>query len=196
MLLENAAYDTLNSLKAIDTEKLDIIETYLSEHRLSWINDLTCCKSDEYKKQSIFRFLPGHRTMVLGIPEQIKQMRSVIPCVNQSATVAKKDRTDNELKSKLISNVMAYMKKNNFSLPDELMSSENIRNFERGTALDDFVCKCKFVCPFCPKNFPITHKQFWMSSNLTKHLKNHISFHYIPVESVEDDNNEDTMDTV
>lgn len=180
MLLERAAYDKLNSLKAIDTTKLEDIEAYLLEHRSSWINDLSCCKSEDYKKQTKFHFLPGHKSIVLTIPEQIKQMRGV----KESEFVStKKNHAADGLTTKLISNLMTYMKKNNFALPDGLMSSKNIRDFERGAEVDDFVCECRFVCPFCPKNFPITYRKFWMSSNLTKHLKNHIDIENLNVQN-------------
>lgn len=159
------------------------IEAYLTEHRSLWINDLTCCQSEDYKNQTTFQFLPGHKTIVLNIPEQIKQMSvveqlSIVePVVH--VTKAKSDSTDGVLIAKLISNLMAYMKKNEFTLPEGILSSKNIRNFERGSDIDDFVCKCRFVCSFCPKNFPVKFKKFWMSSNVTKHLREHIEIEYV-----------------
>lgn len=179
MLLEKAAYDRLCSLKAIDAAKIVDIEAYLSEHRLSWINDLTCCQSEDYKKQTTFHFLPGHKSIVLNIPEQIKQMSSVnkvsaAVTKKVAASVTNKERTDDDLKDRLISNLMMFMEKNDFTLPPGMISSKNIHGFERGTDSCDFVCKCRFACPFCSKVFPVKFKQFWMSSNIVKHLKNHI----------------------
>lgn len=175
MLLERAAYDTLNSMKAIDTAKICDIEAYLMEHRSTWIDDIRCCKSEEYKKQTTFHFLPGHKTILLAIPEQIKQMSGA----KQTTKVSKKkDRSDEELKQNLISNLVNYMKNNQFMLPDGILSENNIREFVRASEIEDFVCKCRFVCPFCPKTFPLTFKTFWMSSNLTNHLKHHIQNEY------------------
>lgn len=180
MLLEKAAYDRLCSLKAIDAAKIVDIEAYLSEHRLSWINDLTCCQSEDYKKQASFQFLPGHKAIVLNIPEQIKQMNGVQKvAANKERTVTNKDRTDDELKDKLISNLMMFMEKNNFALAPGMISSKNIHDFERATDSCDFVCKCRFGCPFCARVFPVKFKQFWMSSNIVKHLKSHIEEEYV-----------------
>lgn len=171
MLLERAAYDTMTSLKAIDTAKISDIEEYLMEHRSTWINDIHCCKSEDYKNQTTFHFLPGHKTIVLAIPEQIKQMGGV---KQMTKMAKKKDRPDEVLKQNLISNLMNYMENNNFELPAGILSENSIRGFVRGSEIENFVCKCQFVCPFCPKVFPLTFKSFWMSSNLTNHLKYHI----------------------
>lgn len=174
--MQSAAYDTLNSLKAITTEKIQEIEDYLTQNRSTWFDELDCCKSEDYKKQTEFSFLPGHKTIVLMIPEQIKQMSDA----KQIATVAKKKkvRDDKELINNLISNVVNYMEKNGLVTAAEIVSANNIREFKRGNEIEDFVCKCLFACPFCSKVFPLTYKKFWMSSNLTYHLKNHITSDY------------------
>lgn len=38
------------------------------------IQELTCCHSDHYKAQDQFQFLPGHRAVILKIPDLIKQL--------------------------------------------------------------------------------------------------------------------------
>lgn len=63
--------------------------------------------------------------------------------------------------------------KKNCILPPGIISAKNIRNFERGTD-GEFVCKCKFACPFCSRVIPVKFKEFWMSSNITTHMKKHI----------------------
>lgn len=188
-LMEKAAYDRLNSLKSIDAMKIVEIEAFLTEHRSTWINELDCCQSEDYKKQTTFHFLPGHKTILLSMPEQIKQMtaaqhahaRTPAFVLESKTKMANKDQEDDQLMSKLISNLLAFMKKNQFALSNEIISANNIRDFVRGTTSDNFVCKCRFACPFCSKVFPVIFKKFWMQSNVTKHLRSHIEVEQVPV---------------
>lgn len=95
-LLECAAYNTLGSLKRIDEAKIGEIEAYLSENQSSWINDLSCCYNEEYKNQEKFHFLPGHKPILRGFADQIKQMNDL----KQTTSVAKDKKnefTDDEL---------------------------------------------------------------------------------------------------
>lgn len=179
MLLERAAYDRLNSLKAINASKITEIEEYLTETRSSWIDSLNCCQSEDYKNQTKFRFLPGHKTILLAISEQIAQMnQEANNSLNQTNVMPyTKEQTDDNLMQKLITNLNSFMTKNSFPLKEGIISIANIRNFERGSQQDDFLCKCQFGCPFCSKVSPVKFKLFWMTSNMTKHLKQHIMEH-------------------
>lgn len=171
-LLQQAAYNTLGSLKRIDEAKIGEIEAYLSENQSSWISDLSCCHSEDYKKQTTFHFLPGHKSILRGIADQIKQMNEL----KKTATEAKgkkKELTDDELKEKLISNLVKNAAKKDCILPPGIITTKNIRNFDRDTG-GEFVCKCKFACPFCSRVIPVQFKEFWMSSNITSHMKKHI----------------------
>lgn len=183
ILLEYAAYDKLNSLNRIDAAKITEIEEHLTNHR-SWMNNVECCNSEFYKNLTEFHFLPGHKAAILGIPQQIKDMGQNIGVfepnpVNAQITAQQKERSDDELINILISNLKNYMKKNHVPVPDDVISSMHIHDFERGSEVDQFICKCRFSCPFCEKIFPLSFKKFWMSSNITKHFKNHIGTEYI-----------------
>lgn len=187
LLLSKAGYDRLNSLNKIDAARISEIEAHLDYNR-DWINELKCCNSEYYKQLSSFRFLPGHKATILDIPDQIQQMCGAVGGL-KSLTVghsSKNQRSNEEIIQGLVSNMLKYTEKINFPLTDDIISLNNVNDFERGSEFDDFAYKCRFACPFCDRVFPLKYKTFWMSSNLTKHLKNHISFEMVE-DMVEDD---------
>lgn len=69
---------------------------------------------------------------------------------------------------------MNYMDKIGCPLEVGLLNDDQIQHFERGSVDDTFVCKCRFQCPFCEQTVPIVYRNFWMSSNITQHLKSHM----------------------
>lgn len=125
-----------------------------------------------------FKFLPGHKTLILNISDIIKAMDD---CDNKIRKVCSKEKAlkksldDVQLKKQLITNLLKYSGKIGFQLPSETITESNISNFERGAEGSNYVCKCRFICPFCPKVFPLAFKTFWQSSNVSAHLKSHIS---------------------
>lgn len=183
ILLKRAGYDRLNSLCKIDASRIAEIEAHLSKHR-EWVNELKCCNSEYYKNLSTFQFLPGHKTSLLDLPEKIQRMDGVkradmvqeVQASRYGTGFSKKLRSDNEVIELLVNNMLNYTKKVNFPLSSEIISSNNVQDFQKGKDTDNFEYKCRFACPFCTRVFPITFKNFWMTSNLTKHLKEHISY--------------------
>lgn len=67
-ILSTSAYDCANSLRLLDAEKVAEIERYVSEFGRCVIDELNCCHSETYKKQKIFKFLPGHRAILMSLP--------------------------------------------------------------------------------------------------------------------------------
>lgn len=177
ILLKKAGYDRLNSLSKINTARISEIEAHLDKNR-EWVNELNCCNSEYYKQILVFQFLPGHKATILDIPEQIQQMCDNAGSVKSVAVVnvLTDQRSDDDIIRGLVSNMLKYCEKIDFPLTDEIISANNVNDFERGNGLDDFAYKCRFSCPFCDRVFPLKYKTFWMSSNLTAHLKEHISF--------------------
>lgn len=175
-LLIDAGYDTILSLNEMDDAKIKKVEDFLNANK-QFVNKLKCCYSEHYKQLEKFEFLPGHKSIILALPNQIKE--------NQDKQIKKsrKQRHDllsnEELQQQLIKSLTNFLKiqaeKANLEIPEDVISEANIHNFETETNGNDFLCTCRFSCPFCSKTYSVNYKTFWMSSNVTKHLKTHVN---------------------
>lgn len=155
-LLLSAGYDINSSLANLNAEKIAEIEQYLNLNK-GIIENLDCCYSEEYKSLDIFQFLPGHKAILLMIPDMIGVAKNVV--------------SDQELKSSLIKKLMTACAKAGTQLPAGTISEANLLQFHRPTNEIDTVCKCTFSCPFCSKTYTIKYKSYWMTQNAWKHLK-------------------------
>lgn len=166
-MYQNTLIDTISSLQKINPEKLTAIESFLNTNK-AIVATLNCCYNAYYNSLDLFEFLPGHKEIILHIPSQIQQMKTV----NTNHKI--QNKTDNELLENLITNLKNYAIRIGLGLPDETMTIANLDLFLRGTEEDDFVCKCMFICPICAACMPVKYKTtFWQSSNITTHLKSH-----------------------
>lgn len=136
-----------------------------------------------------FSFLPGHKSIILHIPNQIKEiqekMENNLPnsskghgkgTTKSDKKFEEKSKLSNEtLKSMLLKNLMKYIQEQSeMSIQDGLLNDVHIIDFRRGTNTDNFVCMCSFSCPFCSKKIKVAFKDYWQSSNICSHLKSHI----------------------
>lgn len=122
LILISSGYDKLNSLRQIDAGKVGEIETFVNENK-DLIKNLECCFKDQYQKLAVFKFLPGHKALVLGIPKQIEQMKSMVR-KKSTKKLSSKSLSDADLKQKLISNLLKYTGKLNYQFPNEAISEK------------------------------------------------------------------------
>lgn len=171
-LLTLVAYDTIHSLNEINQQRLEEIEQFLTSQK-EFIQKLNCCRSDYYKSLEVFKFLPGHATIILALPDQINQMENA---KGAKQLEFKKKKSDQELKENLVENLMTYSAKLGFQFPKGVINERNIQQFERNAdaSADNYICKCIFSCPFCPKTISTKFIKYWISGNITAHLKKHI----------------------
>lgn len=171
-----AGYDTLSSLSQLTEEKIKVIEEFHTQNN-EFVAKFDCCHHEHYKELNPFVFLPGHKAIIMAIPNQIEQIKCVEKPKTKCVPTSLKPnlQSDEELKDKLIVNLMKYSGKAGYQFPDDVITEVNLHNFIRGSTDDNFVCKCQFSCPFCSKMFQLVYKSFWMSSNVTQHLKMHIN---------------------
>lgn len=200
-ILEDTGYSTKSSLMKLQEETIKTIEDYLTSNK-SVLNHLTCCYSDVYKKMDHFHFLPGHKAIILSLPNDVEQLKMFNELTTNKRTIKQKTKqaneeenkqmkkrvkkrgrkkikkrckySDAELKQKLVELMIATSRRGNFQLPEGTITDANIIEFERFPEDDENVCTCKFSCPFCSKLTKLIFKTYWMSSNATKHLKSHI----------------------
>lgn len=189
-MLNGAGYDTLHALSEINGEKIKELENFLtSNFRL--VQNLTCCRSDYYKQLQTFQFLPGHKTIIMALPDQIKNMESKkIKRKHEmngengpthgpkNAKKAGNNQSDDELKANLINKVTVYLQQAGFqcaeNMPGSVVDETSINDFQRGAEGDGYICKCRFSCPFCFTNIKVKHETYWILSNITRHLKKHL----------------------
>lgn len=134
------------SLKEMNEIKIVEIEKFLTENK-QIIHELECCYSKYYKQLDTFTFLPGHRSIILTIPEKL--IRSKI-----------ESRSNEELKKLLIDGLMACSGRAGCEFPEGAISELNIQNFGR-IEKNGVVCQCRFTCPFCIKSYFIKFTTYW-----------------------------------
>lgn len=67
--------DTLHALSEINEKKFKELESFLT-FNVKIVKNLTCCRSDCYKQLQIFQLLPGHKAIIMVLPDQMKNMES------------------------------------------------------------------------------------------------------------------------
>lgn len=199
ILMNAAGYDTLQALSEINEEKIKEIEFFLTSN-IQLVKKLTCCRSDYYTQLQTFQFLPGHRAMIMALPDQIKQMKNEKTKKKHENELENRPtrgpkntnhESDDDLKMHLINNLVEYLRKIGLQFPEGVIDETNIDEFQRqrGADDDDIICECRFSCPFCSKFYNVKHKKYWLSSNITTHLKKHLeSGEYLVVDAERDDN--------
>lgn len=168
-LLVKSAYNSLSTLRQINSDKLANIESFLNNNK-QYIAQLDCCYHEHYKGLNTFEFLPGHKDLILGIPSQIERLNGGKQMSRKTASIS-----DDELQDNLVSNILNYTEKIGLIMGDNVISQINIIDFRRGTDKDGFTAKCRFICPLCAKTFTVTRKTYWATSNVTKHFKEHVT---------------------
>lgn len=187
-LLTDAGFDSFISLVSLDEARIKNIETFLNENKL-YVNKLECCYSDHYKQLQVFEFLPGHKSILLEIPKQVKEFQnrnpnhdarrrntSTMSNTNVNTSSLAVSASADQLKSLLIRKLMEYIVNvgPHCGFEEDTISDANIHNLESFNIDNQDIWKCKFSCPFCSSSYTLIYKKHWERSNATKHLKKHI----------------------
>lgn len=180
-LLYAAGYDSLLSLKCVNESRVKEIEDFVNSNK-TLVDKLECCYSVQYKALDTFGFLPGHKSIILTLPDLVKQLETSKANMKANNKSKKKKRlqtidsfTDEELQTKLISNLMNSSARNGVKLPPNTISQTNIQDFRRIVKEDDSYCQCIFSCPFCTKKYSLIYRSYWMSSIASKHIMIHVN---------------------
>lgn len=135
-------YDSAFSLKEIKQNNVTEIEKYLSDNCMNQIRELDCRHSDHYKKQTIFKFLPGHETFILILPKHISKYEQA----RESKVVELKGRY-----SFILEEMIATAEANLFKHPSHARYPDSIRFF--ATAV--FLLSGKSVYELLRANLPL-----------------------------------------
>lgn len=162
-LLICAGFDTISSLSNLNEKSIVEIEQYLSTKK-GVIAKLNCCYSDEYKNLEKFEFLPGHKAIILAIPDMLFVRK------------LHRNYSDQDLKNMLINKLTTASvnaaRKKGFQFAEGTISEANLIRFHRPKDGKNIVSKCSFSCPFCSKVYALTYKTYWKTNNAWTHLKN------------------------
>lgn len=71
IILSLCGYNTMSSFRKINLESVTQIERAVNTHFQQQIRELKCCHSTYYINQTDFEFLPGHRDLILSLPEYL-----------------------------------------------------------------------------------------------------------------------------
>lgn len=92
ILLWKSGFDSMFSVNQLCENNIKEMENFIQTNRtqiLTLLNEANDMR--EYENQKKFQFLPGHRNILLDLPECIKHMRSDVSC---SATLLANGRTN------------------------------------------------------------------------------------------------------
>lgn len=165
-LLVESGFNTLMALEKIGDAELAKIEEHINM-RPELLNDLQCCYSNIYRSQNVFQFLPGHKSMILSMKNQIQQLKEYRE--KNSPRRAKQARSADELKGALLKSLQDFLGKH--KQRKDLITERNIIDFEEQVKGSRKTYRCVFACFLCKKKVPIMYNTFWMHSNATKHIR-------------------------
>lgn len=79
ILLRTSGYDCELCFENVNEDLLLELENHIEKQLLNLVAELKCSHSKAYSKsEGIFRFLPGHRAMILNLKQQFALMRKSI----------------------------------------------------------------------------------------------------------------------
>lgn len=199
-ILSIAGIDSIGSLTNIThvnagQSTITDIERYINDHKenmTSMFDDVTCCNEYKNMLQNAQRFeiLPGHKAIILNIPSLLESNKTEQKTKKISRKNTKSDVKSNvAIRQQLLNALMKYHSKTarelNITTADNIVNDVNIINFKacdgHVDGQDDSSCdisrsySCNFVCPYCPTTLSVRYKRFWMTSNIKRHIKRHLT---------------------
>lgn len=183
-ILKSTGYDSSIAIELLDSEKISEIETFI-ETNYGCAHSLL--KNTVYENSEKFKFLPGHRVLLLGLKTYAdKYLNSglkkkkvntsgenrELASIREEIEIPSDDELD-VLKSCLVQKIVKFCKKKH-------IDTENLSNSCVGAALEIIVnknnvpvYKTVFSCPFCEVKVPCLHNLYWQIANLQKHMQTH-----------------------
>lgn len=66
-ILNACGYDTFGSLKCLSEQSVQDIEKHINIKSRATIEALKCCRSEYYKSLDEFKFIPGHKDLIISL---------------------------------------------------------------------------------------------------------------------------------
>lgn len=168
-------FEKVASLQNITESIIKDIEQHINLNR-ELLNDIDidCCFSDAYKNNRPFVFMPGHKAIILAIPAM---MESAYEPKSKPEKEKSEEFVENQLIKRLQKTLIKAAQDNNRgNVEASMISSENLYDWTHDNDTSETpTYKCRFLCPYCDKSIRVIYKQYWRSSNVTNHIKNHLA---------------------
>lgn len=167
-ILTVSGYNSALSFKSIDESKVQELELYIeANHRK------TADEFPEYAEIKPFQFLPGHRSLILGIKDEILNIQT-----EKKQKFTKKSRRDEDeprdeqsLELSLRNQMSAYA--NGIGL--NLDWTQSINNIVLTSTGRSTMAQCSVSCPVCNKDYMLRYDRNWKVTNMYRHIRSHIT---------------------
>lgn len=181
-ILENAGYDSLNSLSTITEEDIAAIEIYINENK-----DILKKISYSTDANGIFKFKPGNKRFLINLPTVLKinNKENCEPVHKQQQNIETNQNVgieEIEIKKQLVNKVVRFAAKFSVEIKFDADLNTIISEYHK----EGDKVKCKFNCPSCGIQYSCLHHKYWMISSFENHLKKH--FIHFDTQVVESEN--------
>lgn len=165
-ILNVCGYNSALSFKLVEEDKLSNLENYIETHHRKVVDEF-----QEYEDIKPFQFLPGHRSLILGIKAEISDIQSKKKQKVPKSNKMPRDEDEKTLQISLINQLSAYA--NGISL--KLDWSHSIQETEFTQVENSTLVRCKISCPQCGMTSTMRYERSWKVANMYRHLRTHSS---------------------
>lgn len=157
----------------MDAKTVTEVENYIADTGAELIASLDCCNAASYKNQQRFHFLPGHKSAILSIPSQIKNMDSIKKKKSKPLVEFKKLLTSTELKHRLLLKLNDNALKLGFK--NDAFEEVHLSDVKSMIVDNELTAYCNVACISCHTSVSTLYKGSWGISNVLRHIKQHCS---------------------
>lgn len=169
-ILKSCGYETMLSLELLGVQHVTEIEQHVNTHIPSILRNLNCienCSCKDYKHKTPFSFLPGHRSIILSLPNHIAKLKALKVIQKEKKPKKVVSRSNDELLKDLIKKLVNYAKTIQLNAAFKEIVVDHLEH--RG----DSIFLCDVRCPICHKKIPVKYnKSFWQTSNISATSRN------------------------
>lgn len=169
-------YDHQIAFENFNRDEIKVIEDFINEN---FTVKPDIFRGSVYEQSDCFKFLPGHRAILLSLAELAKKVKEsktqkklnkktkVNLLVQNNGDSITEDNLVESLLKKLIEKLNKFSEKIHLNIEFQPNHISNVKT-------ENDSVKCHVRCPSCSMNTPCIYKSYWLVSNIEKHLKSHV----------------------
>lgn len=172
-ILDITGFDIELSLKGINEKTVESIEQIVNENIVANNTEtVAALKGSTYEGKPLpFRFLLGHKILILSLPDKIASIKKKSGKSKNSHEQNTSDelqvRDPEDHKKILLVKLKTYAKNHNLNFEIKESNITKLNQINR-------VTKCVVECCFCKRKIPCQFDTHWQISNLTNHIRTHL----------------------